>query len=40
MIKDKKTRDKLLKSFPKVSDKELTELSKKYMPQYVVTGMF
>lgn len=36
MIKDKKTRDKLLKSFPKVSDKELTELSKKYMPQYVV----
>ena len=36
MIKDKRVRDRLLKSFPKVSDKELTELSKKYMPQYVV----
>lgn len=36
MIKDKKTRDKLLKNFPKISDAELIKLAKKHMPNYVV----
>lgn len=36
MIRDVKKRDKLLRSFPKISDRELTEAGKKYMPQYVV----
>ena len=36
MIKDVNICNKLLKSFPKITEKELMDISKKHMPQYVV----
>lgn len=36
MIKDEKLRTQLLRSFPKISDRELIRIAKEHMPQYVV----
>lgn len=36
MIKDEQLRKKLLRSFPKIPEKELISISKKHMPQYVI----
>lgn len=36
MIKDEKLRTHLLRSFPKISDRELIRVAKEHMPQYVV----
>lgn len=40
MIKDENLRNRLLKSFPKISDEELESISKEHMPQYVVYKQF
>lgn len=36
MIKDEQLRGQLLRSFPKIPERELISISKKYMPQYVI----